>query len=143
MSAILCVGDKPALNHSRAAVLRTTGCRVDEIESSAAVPLLNGLAYDMVVLCHTVPANAAAQIVAGARTLARRPKLVRIGSPFGDPAQAADDVFHVDPSDGPRAMVERVCRAFDLPAPVRPASTLEFAAPASATAIHQQRRALP
>jgi hypothetical protein len=122
MASILCVGDEPALNRSRAAVLRTTGCDVTESGSSGALLLLHTHPFDMVLLCHTVPAETFANITNAAKHLAKPPQIVVIDSPFGTVSPAPDGVLRIDPFEGPRLLAEKVCHSLDVPAPFHPSS---------------------
>ncbi len=62
------IGADPALLWSRAAILETTGLRVVNAEGvPQAMEHLWGVPFEMVILCHSLPAAHRRQIVAAAR----------------------------------------------------------------------------
>ena len=55
MSGILLIGEDDFLLETRAAVLRPTAAEVVCTNVSSAIPLLEHRAFDLVILCHSIP----------------------------------------------------------------------------------------
>jgi DNA-binding response OmpR family regulator len=60
--AILCVGEDADLLNTRAELLRTTSATVMQTRSVAALKFMKQRRFDLIILCHTVPHEAAKKI---------------------------------------------------------------------------------
>ncbi len=106
-AAVLNLGYDPPLLETRSIMLKNAGFRVRSVASAAAaLHALSFQAFDVIILCHTVPERQRREVIEAARKRTPSVKTVVLYRVTRAEAEGAD--VALDSHDGPEALVSAV-----------------------------------
>jgi len=113
MPVILLVGDDPILQQTRAAVLRTIGVETVLVDSASAIAAQSERLFALLLLCHSVPEDAAVAIVKTLRARGALTPILRI-SPMRNWDSSQDDGFDSVISAEPDRLLRRTAELLGI-----------------------------
>jgi hypothetical protein len=110
---VLCVGDDPMLNGTRAAVLRSMGMNVQQTDSSHAARLLQRDRFDLVVVCWSVVESEVERLCHAVEHCVPAPSVLRVNGLAG-PENAPTECYDAVDGTNPKSLIAQVTKLLEI-----------------------------